>query len=316
MSGRSRNQFIPLVLVLSAQILIAAPVIAQTVVVPSQTSAAGDTSAVAAGEPSPFDTLTFFAGLDGSKQPQDLGINANMGVRVAGNIGVPLVERWNLGAQGGVALNLSDAAVHVLDQIEGTSRRTQTFVTAGVFQQLSTRVSWTLAYDYLREHYYDDFVLGQWRGDIAYGASAQDDLGVWFTRSARGDDGVMGDTSVRLDPISQVNAYIRHAWPTGARTTLWAGVATHHHNVVVLLPDNSQDQNVLVYGAQLELPLSNRLSVTGSGNFLTPAATGTVDAYLGVTFFPGRRSPQSARPRFAPPLAVANNPEFPVDLHR
>ena len=84
---------------------------------------------------------------------------------------------------------------------------------------------------------------------------------------------------------------------------------------MVLLPDNSQDQNVLVYGAKLELPLSNRLSVTGSGNFLTPAATGTVDAYLGVTFYPGRKK-AFARGQFAPPMILSNNPEFPVDLSR
>ncbi len=90
-------------------------------------------------------------GLDGSKQPQDLGINANMGVRFAANLGVPVVKSKNFGAQLGVGVNLSDAAVHVLDQIEGTSRRTQTFVTAAFFQQATTKLSWVLGYDYLHE---------------------------------------------------------------------------------------------------------------------------------------------------------------------
>src|SRR5688572_15748251 len=91
-------------------------------------------SAAAQSAPGMFENLSLFVGPDGSKQPQDLGINAHMGIRLGANLGFPLSEAVKLGAQIGVAENLSDSAVHVLDQVEGTSRRTQTFVTAGVFQ--------------------------------------------------------------------------------------------------------------------------------------------------------------------------------------
>src|SRR5262245_6909032 len=92
MSDRSRNPFIAAVAFI-ALVLHAIPAAAQTVVIPSDAPAAGDALAAATGQPSPFDTLTFFGGLDGSKQPQDLGINANMGVRLAANLGLPLVKR-------------------------------------------------------------------------------------------------------------------------------------------------------------------------------------------------------------------------------
>src|SRR4029077_17882474 len=75
-----------------------------------------------------FDNLSLFVGPDGSKQPQDLGINANMGIRFSANWGFSLSEPLKLGAQVGVGSNISDNAVHVLDQIQGTTRRTQTFV--------------------------------------------------------------------------------------------------------------------------------------------------------------------------------------------
>jgi hypothetical protein len=84
--------------------------------------------------------------------------------------------------------------------------------------------------------------------------------------------------------------------------------------VVLVFPGDTRDNHVVVYGAQLELPLSRRVSVTGSGNFVTPTATGTVDAYLGLSIFPGRG--RVDRGRLTPPLAVANNPEFPIDLRR
>ncbi len=293
---------------------LATPAFAQTTTAPA--AAAPEANAVSAPTaPSWLENVDVFFGLDGSKQPQDLGINANMGVRFAANAGFPLMKRLNLGAQFGVAMNLSDAAVHVLDQIEGTSRRTQTFMTAGLFQQATSRINWALGYDFLHQTYFDTFKLGQLRGQAGYAVKPTDEVGAWFTKAVKNDRGIMSDTPVQLDPISQFNVYLKHTWPTLARTTVWAGVASGHHNVVFLLPDNSRDHSVLVYGAKLELPLSDRFSVTGSGNFLTPAATGTVDAYLGVTYFPGRRT-LGGRGRFAPPTTVANNPEFPVDLRR
>jgi hypothetical protein len=110
-----------------------------------------------------------------------LGINANMGIRLSANWGFPVAEAAKLGAQIGVGFNASDAAVHVLDQVEGTSRRTQTFVTAGLFQRPTARFSWGLVYDGLFEHYYDDFQLGQVRGQVGFGMTSDDEVGAWFT---------------------------------------------------------------------------------------------------------------------------------------
>jgi hypothetical protein len=282
---------------------------------PVQASAAPQSSRPVANE-SLWENFSLFAGLDGSKQPQDLGINANMGARFSANLGLPISDRLNLGAQIGAGVNLSDAAVHVLDQIEGTSNRTQTFFTFGLFQTVGRKATWGLAYDTLVQQYYDDFTLGQVRGFAGYGMTEVNEVGVWFTKSVNSDQGLMGNTPVSLDPIAQTNGYFAHVWPTGARTRLWLGVARGHHNIVWVLPDNSRDSNVMVYGADLELPLSERFAVAGSANFLTPTATGTVDAFLGITYFPGRNAEHQKRGHFVPRQSVANNPEFPINMHR
>jgi hypothetical protein len=73
---------------------------------------------------------------------------------------------------------------------------------------------------------------------------------------------------------------------------------------------------VLVYGAELSVPLSDRFALTGATNLMTPAATGTVDAYLGVTFYPSRGGFRASRNRFSPVLCVANNPTMAIDLRR
>ena len=52
--------------------------------------AAAAQSAIGASHSSVFENLSVFAGLDGSKQPQDLGINANMGLRLSANWGFRL----------------------------------------------------------------------------------------------------------------------------------------------------------------------------------------------------------------------------------
>jgi|RhiMetdeSRZDD1v2_1073273.scaffolds.fasta_scaffold458462_2 hypothetical protein len=263
-----------------------------------------------------LENLNIFVGPDGSKQPQDLGINANMGIRFAGNAGFSIAPSLNLGMQVGVACNLSDAAVHVLDQIEGTSSRNQLYFTVGVFNRTGHRFNWGLAYDTLLEHYYDDFHLAQVRGQIGVDVTGDNEVGVWFTKSMKGENGVMGGTPVRLDPISQANAFYRHTWANHAQTAAWLGVAAGHDDVVWVLPANPRDRHVLVYGAELRMPLSERFAITGAANFLTPTATGTVDAFLGVAFYPGRSAMRQDRNAYAPIADVANNPTFSVNLHR
>jgi len=278
-------------------------------------SPAAAQSAAPPSKPGIFENLSLFVGPDGSKQPQDLGINAEMGVRFAANWGFPISDRFKLGAQVGAASNISDGAVHVLDQIGGPGHRTQTFVTMGVFQRPS-RFNWGLVYDLSFERYYDDFRFSQWRGQAGYGVTDSDEVGTWFTKSAHGQDGHLGLTAVRLDPISQVNAYTRHTWANHAQTTVWVGVANAHSNIVWVLPDNSTSGHMLVYGSSLDIPLSERFGVTGAANFITPSGTGTVDAFLGLTYYPGRGGFRAARNTFAPLTTVANNPTMAVDLRR
>ena len=265
--------------------------------------------------PGIFENLSLFVGPDGSKQPQDLGINANMGIRFAANLGFPLVERLNLGAQVGAASDITNNAVNVLGQINGPTHRTQTFLTLGVFQRPGLW-NWGLAYDTEFERYYDNFRLAQWRGQAGYNITGNNEVGAWFTKAAQGDSGYMGTTAVHLDPITQVNGYTRHTWANLAQTTVWLGMANAHNDVVWVFPANLRDTHVLVYGAELSMPLSDRFAVTGSANFISPASTGTVDAFLGLTFYPGRSSLRAAHNAFTPIVPVANNPTMAINLRR
>lgn len=294
-------------MMIRSSFVLTAVLAAFTVVVPARADA--QTPAAAADGTQ----LELFVGLDGLKQPVDLGINANMGVRVSANAGAPLIRRHGLGVQFGVGLNLSDSAVHVLDQVEGTSRRTQTFVTAGLFQRPAGPLSWSLAYDWMGLDYYDDVSMHQLRGDVAVGVTASDRVGSMLTRRLAGADASVAGTAVRIDPMSQVSGYWERTWPSRAVTRIWGGVAAGHGNVVFVFPDDSRDEWVPLYGADLLVPLNERIAMAGAANLVTPTATGTVDAYMGVVIGLGGRPGAG---RFSPRPSVANNPTFALDLVR
>jgi hypothetical protein len=262
------------------------------------------------------DTLSLFIGLEGSKQPQDFGVNAQFGGRTSVNWGAPLVESWGLGAQIGTSLNATADAVQVMQRTEGTSGRTQNFTTAGVFQRTSNGFDWAVAYDFLYENYYDRFNLGQWRLKLAYEFNVANELGVWATISDHSDQGTYAGIPVTLRPISQTNLYYRHTWCNYIDTTIWGGVADEHGQVNAVLGDLNTMKNQFTFGADLYIPLSDHLAIYGQGNFITPASSGTVDSYLGVEYFPHGGARGARRAQFAPLLPVAGSPTFATDLSR
>ncbi|MGB7328834.1 MAG: hypothetical protein WBD31_28405, partial [Rubripirellula sp.] len=71
----------------------------------------------------PFEQLSFLAAIDGAKQPQDYGVNADLGVRLRGQYAGPLWEDHGIGFQIGSAVTWTDNAVRVFELIgEDTSR--------------------------------------------------------------------------------------------------------------------------------------------------------------------------------------------------
>ena len=215
-----------------------------------------------------LENLSLFAGLEGSKQPQDFGVNANFGGRFHANLGLPLVETCGLGLQLGSSINYTDNAVQVFERIEGTKDRFQNFTTFGLFQRLDNGWSWALGYDYLFQDFYDDFDLGQWRGDVGYQLNACNEIGGWFAISDRRNGGLFGTTPVVLDPISQGSIYWRRTWENDAQTSFWIGIAEGHGEVNVALGDLEPVGERVVFGSELFVPLRPQDGVVGAGELL------------------------------------------------
>jgi hypothetical protein len=263
-----------------------------------------------------FDTLSVFAGIDGSKTPQDLGINANFGGRVAVNWGLPLWRELGLGAQIGTAVNYARTAVSVLEEVGGPGDRTSVFTTVALFERLACGLKGGIGYDFLDEDYYNHIDVGQWRCVLGYDLGPRDELGVWATKGDRGHEAFFDHLDLHLRPVTEGNLYYRHTWPGGVRTGFWLGVAEEHGRFVLVFPGRPNIHHPVVFGADLHVPLSERLALFGEANFITPNDTGTVDATLGVAYFFGPHGGTASRPCFAPLLPVANNATFTLDLQQ
>jgi hypothetical protein len=263
---------------------------------------------------SPLDSLELFGGLEGSKQPQDFGVNAHFGVRFHANWGVPISRDLGLGLQVGTSVNLTDHAVRVTEAIDGASSRDQNFTTVGVFQRSAGGWVWGLVHDFLYESDYDRVFLTQWRARAGYQISQTDELGVFGMAPQKKDTAAWGPTNVRLRPLTQGSVYWRHTWEYGSQVGCWLGVAESHGQANVALGNEHPSGPRLVFGSDLHLPLNDYLAIYGEANFVTPAATGTVDAYLGFAYYPGGNARLWRRRAFSPVLPVANNTSFTTDL--
>lgn len=263
-----------------------------------------------------FENLSIFAGLDGAKQPQDLGINANLGPRVAMNWGLPLLEEEGIGLQLGVGYVAAQNAVAVLEAVDGTTGRDQLFTTLGAFQKLDSGVNWSVAWDTLNQNYYDNFYLSQVRGRLGYQWNEDNELGVWTALHTQDDAGFAGATAVQLRSLSQVSAFCRHRFETGAQTSVWVGAAESHSQVVYVFPGNGTSGMSPVVGAAINVPLNDWASIYGETNLILPGKSGTVDAFLGLSFYPGASAKRSWCNRFSPLLPTAGSPSFSVDMRR
>lgn len=262
------------------------------------------------------DSLELFLGIEGSKQPQDFGVNAQFGGRAHINWAMPLWQEAGLGLQVGTALVQTDHAVAVTSAVEGSSSRTQSFTTLGVFQRLESGWVWGLGHDFLYQEDYDSSVLTQWRGRAGYEFTPRNEAGVMFTIPQKSQEVQWSVVPLELRSLTQGTVYWRHTWAFGGQTTGWVGGAESHGQANAALGDRPKTGTVLVWGADVHVPLNDSWALFGEANFVTPADTGTVDAYLGLAYYPGRGARVWRNRAWSPVLPVVSNSAMPVDLHR
>ncbi|WP_218934000.1 DUF6666 family protein [Rubripirellula lacrimiformis] len=257
--------------------------------------------------------LTMFSGIDGSKQPQDYGVNANLGVRFAAEWAAPLSTEWGLGYQIGTAFEPSDNAVQVFELLGEDTTRIQNHTTAGVFHR-GERLGWGIVHDFLYQDGFDTVTLGQWRARIGYRLTPLTEMGVTGRARSTGDDATFNGSNVRLQTVDQVSAYIRRTFDTGVQGTLWMGIADGHSESNAVVGTKAPFDESMVIGADILCPLNESFAIYGETNLIFPADTGTVDAMLGIQWYPGGNAKRARRQQYSAFLPTASDSTFSVDL--
>ncbi|QEG23418.1 DUF6666 family protein [Mariniblastus fucicola] len=262
-------------------------------------------------------TLTSLVGIDGSKQPQDFGANANFGTALRIAWSAPLSESHGIGYQIGSRVTFSANAVQVFELLGESKDRFQNFTTVGVFRRSDQGFNFGVAYDWLSQESFDQFNLSQWRAKASFDITPSVEIGTTLHIANRSDRGFFNAEEVQLDPVEQLNIFVRQHWDTGTVTAFWLGVADRHSEENAVTGTLPPKDNQLLFGAELFAPLNSWMAIYGQTNLVMPADTGAVDAFLGLEFSArGIRRAHSRSNRFRPMFAVASSPTFTTDLTR
>ena len=261
--------------------------------------------------------IYFRMAIEGSKQPQDFGVNAHLGGQASVNWAMPLLEQHGVGLQAGTSINATGNAVRVYELLGETTGRTQSYTTVGMFQRTDSGFAWGFVHDFLYQKFYDQFSMGQWRFRASYDLNPCNQIGFTGIVGSYDDTGTFGGgTDVRLSSIDQMHVYWRHYWETGAQTSFWVGIADGHGEDNAVTGFSPPKDESFLFGADVLMPLNDCLAIYGETNLMMPADTGTVDAFLGLQWYPRISTRAARRNRFSPLFEVASPVSFSTDLTR
>ena len=270
-----------------------------------------------------------FCGADSFKGASNYVFNGSNGFFSGLNAGfaLPGLCKYGIGGQAGMSGGIYDFSGRLI-QSEGQTEQ-QVFVTTGIFHRADGNlpISAGIVYDWMFNTNFgflaDDPTLSQWRWQMSYQLNDCNEVGVWGTQSDRSF--MSGVTGVTYRPINQVDLFWRHKFgECGADGRLYIGLPTESQ-----APSSGSvggKPGSFILGANIEAPLSDRLSLFANGTYMAPnegagpsASTNeTWDVSFGINIYLGcsrSRTATVAGNCFMPYLPVANNGSFLVDTN-
>jgi hypothetical protein len=268
-----------------------------------------------------------FAGLDSFKGVSDGSYQSNFGAVTGLNASLPVpgLSDYGIGWQLGTSYGVYDFDGRIYAPNNRTRSQQQIFVTTGFFRKAAEgqRLSAGLVYDWMINDQWGVYgtspTLGQWRGQIEYSLSECNAIGVWGCARDLASRQEVLRVPVDSRAISQVNLFWHHKFDSGADSWLWAGA-----------PESTRlggdaSLGTWMVGANVQVPLSDRLALYGNGSYFRPsAAAGAVasvesgyDVGMGVVWYFGRHAVNHSinGACWLPYMPVANNSTFLVDQH-
>ncbi|MBN2473144.1 MAG: hypothetical protein JXB62_00950 [Pirellulales bacterium] len=253
--------------------------------------------------------LSLFAGVQGFKGPFDQGRNGNFGMHFGVNTGLPILRRAGIGVQAGMAAVYSNFSGHNVDRLR-TGERPQLFFTTGVFRRaVCGGVQGGIAFDLVRDHYYDSADLSQVRTELGFvSRGGRREVGYFGAYGTKSDVVTEADlTTFDLVPTDMHACYYRHYFDNGGEGRFWAGLTGEGDGLL---------------GADSSIPLGKCWSVLSRFNYLMPrqyrGAGGLAEESWGLTiqlvFYPGRSSQNEQNNPLRPLFPVADNSLLMADV--
>lgn len=265
-------------------------------------------------------------GFDSFQGYNDL-IEGNFGAVTGVNFAMPIpgVRDRGFGWQLGTTYGVYDFDGRVVAH-ESTSQQ-QIFVTTGFFHkaQEGQRLSYGIVYDWMINDQWGLFAttptLGQWRGQAEYALSNSNAVGVYAClRDRTSAQTIIDDPDVVLvstRAFNQASVFWHHKFESGADSRLWFGVPEH------LRYDGDGSLLDWIIGANIEVPLSERLALYGNVEYGHPSSGAGVEASAeqyynigaGVVWYFGGHARKSSINGncWEPYMPMANNSNFLVE---
>jgi hypothetical protein len=199
--------------------------------------------------------FTVFGGVHDFRSPVNITGNSNFGFHEGVNWAMPLWQEYGIGAQVGFQAtqsNLQSSTIDVFDDY-----RKQTFVTAGLFQRPcdGRGLQYGVVFDYLHDEYYQQFDVGQLRGELSWLWDCRNELGFWFAAgvmdSTQHDDVFLG--ADEYSPINQYAFFYRRRFCRGGEGRLWGGFTGNSGGLI---------------GADFRLPIAQCWAVETGFNYI------------------------------------------------
>lgn len=251
--------------------------------------------------------LSVFVGGDAFKGPPDRGTNGNFGLNEGLNLAGPLGDPWNFGYQVG--------ANFVQSNFSGTPEtdfgnyrvqpadRHQTFLTAAIFRRaLCGGLQGGVAFDYLRDDYYEQADLRQIRSETGWVIDDRYEIGyygAYGVGSARAWDG-------QLDPTDMFLLYVRRNFENGGDGRIWGGTTGNGDALL---------------GAEIWVPLGKGFAIENRINYLIPKVNHGESAQpheswgltIQLVWYPGKMALCQHQNPYRAMFNVADNSLFMVD---
>ncbi|MBN1394937.1 MAG: hypothetical protein JW959_07935 [Pirellulales bacterium] len=268
-----------------------------------------------------------FFGMDAFKGISDNTFNSNFGAVAGLNAALPVfgLADYGIGWQLGMSYGVYDwTGGSVINPRESQQ---QMFVTTGFYRKAAgdQRLSFGIVYDWMFNDHWGIYgvnpTMGQWRGQFEWAVSGSNAFGVYgcFDDRYSIQSLTIGEArvSLRNQSLMQVNMFWHHKFASGADSWLWIGAPED-----IRLYGNGSLGN-LIFGANVQAPISDRLALYGNAQYMHPSATASMTAAMeegwnigaGIVWYFGghARSDKINGKCWLPYMPVANNSTFLVD---